>query len=100
MSDFTDLSKGWQEKAGKQKGAITKLTSTNWESYWQYLVKPHSQITTLNCSLHATQGMVPHLADAIFTRQLKSHFRPPLQIQPMIDICDLKDNLAVIKSPS
>lgn len=86
MPNLTTLSKDFQEIARQQKDAITKLTMTDSELYWQYLVKPHSQIMTLNCFLHATQMMLPPLANVIFTGQLKSHFGPPPQLQPMINI--------------
>jgi len=42
MPNLNAPSKGWQEKVGNQGDAITKLTTTDWESYWQYMVKPHS----------------------------------------------------------
>jgi len=98
--DLNSLYKDWKEKAGSQREAITKLTTTNWDSYWKYLVKPHSQIMTLNCSLHTTQRMFPPLTEAIFTGQLRTHFGPPPQIQLMTDICDLKEKLADSKSSS
>lgn len=55
MPNLGALHKSWQEKVEAQKQEITKLTKTDWDSYWQYLVKMHSQITTLNCSIHSTQ---------------------------------------------
>lgn len=100
MPELGALHKNWQEKAKTQREAITKLTKTIWESYWQYLVKPHIQIMTLNCSLHLTQQMLPPLTDAIFVGQLRTHFGAPPQLKPMTDICDLKDKLADKKSSS
>jgi len=34
IPDLNALYKGWQEKAGSQREAITKLNMTNCESYW------------------------------------------------------------------
>jgi len=52
LPDLNDMHKSWKERAKIQREAITKLAKTDWEVYWQCLVKPHSQIMTLNCSLH------------------------------------------------
>ena len=51
LPDLNDLYKSWIEI---QREAIAKLARTDWEAYWQYLVKPHNQIMTLNFSLHST----------------------------------------------
>ena len=42
MPDLVALHKIWKEKAETQREEIEKLTKNNWESYWQYLVKPHN----------------------------------------------------------
>lgn len=74
-------------------GEITKLVKTNWDSYWKYLVKLQSQITTLNCLLHSTQQMLPPLIDSIFVGQVRTHFGAPPQVKLMANICNLKDKL-------
>lgn len=66
LAHLNDLNKNWKEKVETQREAIAKLSKTVWEAYWQYLVKPHNQIMTLNFSLHSTKRMLPPLTDAIF----------------------------------
>lgn len=100
LPDLNDLHKIWKERVETQREAIEKLAKTDWESYWQYLVKPHSQIMTLNYSLHSTQWMLPPLIDVIFTGQVRTQFGAPPQVKAMANICDLKDKMADIKSSS
>jgi len=66
LPNLNDLHKRWKERVEIQREVNAKLVKTDWEVYWQYLVKPHSQIMTLNYSLHATQRMLPPLTDVIF----------------------------------
>ena len=68
IPNLNALYKSWQKKVETQREAIIKLNKTNWELYWQYLVKPPSQIMTLNFSIHMTQRMLPPLTNVIFTR--------------------------------
>lgn len=100
LLDLNDLHKKWKEKAEIQREVIAKLTKTDWEAYWQYLFKPHSQIMTLNFSLHSTQWMFPPLTNVIFAGHVKTYFGAPPQVKPMADICDLKEKLADMKSSS
>ena len=44
LPDLNELDKNWKENLKIQRDAITKLSKTDWEAYWQFLVKPHSQI--------------------------------------------------------
>lgn len=94
IRDLGALHKSLQVKAEIQREEIAKLTKINWESYWKYVIKPHNQIMTLNCSLHLTQRMLPPLTNAIFVGQLRTHFGVPPQLKPMTNICDLKEKLA------
>jgi len=68
LPDLKDLDKNWKEKMKIQREAITKLSKIDWEAYWQFLVKPHSQIMTLTCSVNSMQRMLPPLTNSIFTR--------------------------------
>ena len=59
-------------KCQRKAESIQRLTKLNWDSYWAYLVKPHSQWTTLKCIINSAEKMAPALADIVFTTQLKS----------------------------
>ncbi|MDW3502867.1 hypothetical protein NQ272_27320, partial [Escherichia coli] len=59
------LQRGWRQKAQEKAESIKKLTNLNWDSYWAYLVKPHSQCMTLKCIINSTEKMAPTLADVV-----------------------------------
>lgn len=98
LLDLKDLDKNWKEKMKIQREAIMKLSKTNWEAYRKFLVKPHSQIMTLNCSLNSTQRTMPLLTGSIFAGQFKTQFVAPPQVKPMSDVCNLKEKLTDIKT--
>lgn len=54
LLDLNKLDKSWKEKVKNQREAITKLSKTDSEAYWKFLVKPYSQIMILNSSLNST----------------------------------------------
>ena len=90
IPDLKILEKSWKNTGQIQEETIAQLTKTNCKAYWQLLVKPHIQIMTLNCSLDSIQKMLPLIFDAIFTRQMKTQFEKPPQVQPMFNICEQK----------
>ena len=61
----------WKQKAEERAESIKKLTKLNWQTYWQYLVKPHSQCMTIKCLTNSAKKIAPALADSIFVGQLK-----------------------------
>lgn len=83
----------WKHVAEERAEAIKKVTKLNWEAYWQYLVKPHSQWMTLKCVIVSIKKMVPTLINAMFTGQLKVEVGQPTFLKTMLDICDLKDRM-------
>ena len=66
------LQTGWRQKAQEKAESIKRLTKLNWDSYWAYLVKPHSQCMTLKCIINSAEKMAQALADSVFIGQLKS----------------------------
>lgn len=67
----------WEHVAQEKEEEIKQLNRLNWEAYWQFLVKPHSQLMTLRCLTTSTQKMVPTLTNALFAGQLKSAINQP-----------------------
>ena len=61
----------WKQKAKEKPESIKGLTKLNWDSYWTFLVKPHSQCMALNCIINSTEKIAPALSDVVFTGQLK-----------------------------
>ena len=57
----------WRQKAEEREKSIQGLTRLNWNSYWTYLVKPHSQHSALNCIINSTEKIAPTLADYVFS---------------------------------
>ena len=81
----------WRQKAEEKAGSIKKLTKLNWDTYWQYLVKRHSQCMTLKCLTNATEKIAPTLADSVLTGQLKSKVGQPTLLKPILNACNLTE---------
>jgi hypothetical protein len=64
------LKQSWQETSKKKVQDIQSLSQVNLESYWHFLVKPHSQWLVLRCLSNATIQFLPALSDAVFTGQM------------------------------
>jgi len=82
-----------KQKAEERAESIKKLTKLNWETYWQYLVKPHSQCMTLKCLTNSAEKIAPTLADSIFAGQLKSEVDQPTLLKMMLNACNLKEHI-------
>ena len=81
--------KKWEQelKSGYQKiDAIQELT---WDTFWSYLVKPHSQQLNMKCLSHAIANMLPEFSDATYTGQLHSCLSHPPEVKDMLLICQL-----------
>lgn len=78
-----------QELMHREKliGGIHSLT---WETFWFFLVKPHSQQMAMMCLTDAINHMIPEFVDATFAAQLHSCMSQPLEVQPMLAICQLR----------
>lgn len=87
------LQTGWRQKAQEKAESIQRLTKLNWDFYWAYLVKPHSQWMTLKCIINSTEKMAPALANYVFTAQLKSEVGQPTLLKKMLNACDFKDQI-------
>ena len=61
------LQTGWRQKAQEKAESIQRLTKLNWDCYWMYLVKPHSQWMTLKCIINSAEKMVLALADSVLS---------------------------------
>lgn len=83
----------WRQKTEERAESIKKLTKLNWDTYWQYLVKPHSQCMTLKCLTNFAEKIAPALADSVFTGQLKSEVGQPTLVKPMLNACDLREQI-------
>jgi len=57
----------WKQKVQEKGKAIQALNMLNWECYWAYLVKPHSQWMTVKCIINAAEKVVPTLIDSILS---------------------------------
>ena len=72
IPDLRNLEQSWKNTGQLREETLAQLKKIDWESYWKLLVKPHSQIMTLNFSLDSIQKMQPLLLDAIFIGQMKT----------------------------
>jgi len=56
----------WKQTTEERAEVIKQLNKLSWETYWKYLVKPHSQWMTLKCLITSVKKIVPALAKAVF----------------------------------
>jgi len=84
------LEQTWKQELEKRERLITSIQTLTWETFWFFLVKPHSQRTTMKCLTDAIGYMIPEIIDATYTAQLHSHMSHPPELQPMLAICQLK----------
>ena len=87
------LQTSWRRKAEERSESIKRLTKLNWDSYWTYLVKPHSQCMTLKCIINSAEKMSLALADSVFVGQLKSKVGQPTLLKQMLNACDYKEQI-------
>lgn len=83
----------WKQASEEREEAIKQVNRLNWEAYWQYLVKPHSQWMTLKSLMTSVEKIVPTLTNVIFAGQLNVEVGQLTLLKPMLDICDLKNHM-------
>ena len=81
------------QKAQANEKTIQALSRLNSESYWTYLVKPHSQCMMVSCIMNAAEKVAPALMDAVFAAQLSTEVGQPTLLKPMLDKCNFKDQI-------
>ncbi len=89
----SQLEAEWKQKAQANGETIWALSRLNWESYWTYLVKPHSQCMTVRCIMNAVEKVAPALMDAVFTAQLSTEVGQPTLLKPMLENCNFRDQI-------
>jgi len=75
------------EKTGRLIAGINSLT---WDTYWMFLVKPYSQRAALKCLSDAIGCIIPEIQDATYDAQLNSRLNRPPEVEPMLEICQLR----------
>jgi len=75
------------EKNGR---LIVGINSLTWDTYWFFLVKPYSQRAALKCLTDAIGYIIPDIQDATYAAQLNSRLNRPLEVEPMLAICQLR----------
>lgn len=62
----------YKQKSKEKAKVIQGLTKLNWNYYWAYTVKPHSEWMTFKDIINYDGNMVPTLANSICLAQLKA----------------------------
>lgn len=70
LPNVRQLQTRWKYIAEEKAESIKRITKLNWNTYWQHLVKPHSQCMTLKFLTTSTEKIAPPLADSVFIGQL------------------------------
>jgi len=87
------LQTSWRQKAEERAESIKSLTKLNWDSYWCYLVKPHSECMTLKCIINSAENIAPMLADSAFAGQLQSKVGKPTLLKPILNACEHREQI-------
>jgi len=75
----------------EEKGrVIAGINSLTWDTYWFFLVKPHSQRAALKCLTDAIRYIIPDIQDATYAAQLSSRLNKPPEVEPMLAISQLR----------
>ena len=75
----------------EEKGRlIVGINSLTWDTYWFFLVKPHTQRAALKCLTDAIGYIIPDIQDAPYVAQLSSRLNRPPEVEPMLAISQLR----------
>ena len=75
----------------EEKGRlIVGINSLTWDTYWFFLVKPHTQRAALKCLTDAIRYMISDIQDATYAAQLSSRLNRPPEVEPMLAISQLR----------
>lgn len=75
----------------EEKGRlIVGINSLTWDTYWFFLVKPHTQRATLKCLTDAIGYIIPDIQDATYAAKLSSRLNRPPEVEPMLAISQLR----------
>jgi len=84
------LEQTWKQELKKRDRLVAGIQTLTWNTFWFFLVKPHSQKKTMKCLTNATDCMILEISDATYTAQLHLRMSHPPELQPMLTICQLK----------
>ena len=84
-----ELEKQWEQELKSRYQQIDAIQELTWDTFWSYLVKPHSQQSTMKCLSHAIANMLPEFSDATYTGQLHSRLIHLPEFKDMLSICQL-----------
>ena len=76
-----------------QEERIKKVNKFDQENYWNFLIKPYHQYQTLQSLTDSTKRLQPTLSSVVFKGQVRSRILQPAQLKPMLDICQLQDQI-------
>ena len=74
----------------KQSKGLSKL---NWDYYWAYVVKPHSQWMTLEYIIDFAEKMVPTLTISVFLAQPKAEDSQPTLPRQILNARNIKEKM-------
>ena len=93
LLEAQQLQTRWKQIVEEKTESIKQINKLNWDTYWQYLVKPHSQWMTMKFLITPAKKIVLTLANSVLVGQLKSEVGQPTLLKLMLDICNLKEQM-------
>ena len=83
----------WKQKAETHDEIIKKVNKFDQENYWNFLIKPYHQYQTLQSLTVSKKISQPTLSNVVFKGHVRSRISRPAQLKPMIDICQLQNQI-------
>ena len=93
LSEVKQLETQWKQKVEIEDEIIKKVNKFDQENYWNFLIKPYHQYQILQSLTDSTRRSQPVLSNAVFKGQFRSRILQPAQLKPMLDICQLRDQI-------
>jgi len=71
------LEQTWKQELEKRERLIVGIQTLTWETFWFFLVKPHSQRTAMKCLTDAISYVIPEITNTTYIAQLHSRMSHP-----------------------
>ena len=77
LPNAQQLEADWKQRAQEKAKVIQRLSKLNWDCYWTYLVKRHSQWITVKCIINVSEKNCASSHRFCFLSPVESGSQPP-----------------------
>ena len=79
----------WKQEIINRNKKIGQLQGISWDTMWAYLIKPHSQQTTIKFISNSIYCIILEFSDATYIGWLHWNLIHPEEVKEMLKICHL-----------